>query len=306
MKILLIAGHGAGDPGAGGCGHREADLTRELVSLIVPKLRKYATVDVYNTNRSAFYDVQNGTFNIGSYDYVLEVHFNAFNGKAYGTEIFVTDSEQYTDVEQAIMNKLGKHFTKRGGSGVKVTNWLVIYTCKCLGISSALLETCFIDNKEDIAKYQANKESIAQGIVDGIAEGFQLKEGNAEQQPSNKPADHKKPSKPAKPGQPDQILAVGEKFVIDGVHRVDQVLDSMDSIWCEEMTGDGGNSIQAGPLTKCDKNGKKTKSQVFSVGDYWKCDKAFTVLAVDAPTNAVLANVGGREIWLYAGPLREV
>ena len=87
----------------------------------------------------------------------------------------MTDSEQYTDVEQSIMNKLGKHFVKRGGSGVKTTNWLVIYTCKCLGISSALLETCFIDNKADMAEYQANKESIAQGIVDGIAEGFQLK-----------------------------------------------------------------------------------------------------------------------------------
>ena len=150
MKILLIAGHGAGEPGASGCGYREANLTRELVNLIAPKLRKYATVDVYNENRSAFYDVQNGTFKIGKYDYVLEVHFNAFNGSGHGTEIFVTDSEQYTDVEQAIMNKLGKHFVKRGGSGVKVTNWLVIYTCKCLGISSALLETCFIDNKAEL------------------------------------------------------------------------------------------------------------------------------------------------------------
>ena len=71
MKILLIAGHGAGDQGASGCGYKEVNLTRELVNLIVPKLRKYATVDVYNVNRSAFYDVQNGTFKIGKYDYVL-------------------------------------------------------------------------------------------------------------------------------------------------------------------------------------------------------------------------------------------
>ena len=43
MKILLIAGHGAGDPGASGCGYKEANLTRELVNLIAPNLRKYAT-----------------------------------------------------------------------------------------------------------------------------------------------------------------------------------------------------------------------------------------------------------------------
>ncbi|WP_270618065.1 N-acetylmuramoyl-L-alanine amidase [[Clostridium] innocuum] len=60
MKILLIAGHGAGDTGASGCGYKETNLTRELVNLIAPKLRKYANVDVYNVNRSAFYDVQNG------------------------------------------------------------------------------------------------------------------------------------------------------------------------------------------------------------------------------------------------------
>ena len=96
---FAIAGHGAGDQGASGCGYKEVNLTRELVNLIVPKLRKYANVDVYNVNRSAFYDVQNGTFKISKYDYVLEVHFNAFNGSGHGTEIFVTDSEQYTDVE---------------------------------------------------------------------------------------------------------------------------------------------------------------------------------------------------------------
>ena len=38
--------YGAGDPGAG-CGYK-ANLTRELVNLIAPKLGKYATVDVYN------------------------------------------------------------------------------------------------------------------------------------------------------------------------------------------------------------------------------------------------------------------
>ena len=53
MKILLIAGHGAGDTGASGCGYKETNLTRELVNLIAPKLRKYANVDVYNVNRSA-------------------------------------------------------------------------------------------------------------------------------------------------------------------------------------------------------------------------------------------------------------
>ncbi len=72
------------------------------------------------------------------------------------------------------------------------------------------------------------------------------------------------------------------------------------------MTGNGGNSIPAGPLTKCDAKGKKTASQKFSVGDYFKCDETFTVLAVDKPTDAVKIKIGGREIWVYAKPLIEV
>ena len=79
---------------------------------------------------------------------------------------------------------------KRGGSGVKVTNWLVIYTCKCLGISSALIETCFIDNKADMVKIPGKqKESVARAFVDGIAERFQLKANSTEQKPGNKPAE---------------------------------------------------------------------------------------------------------------------
>lgn len=174
MKFLIIAGHGAGDPGATGYENRdsEANCTRELAALVVKKLKAYGVVDLYDTSRNAFADVQNGRFSIGKYDYVLELHFNSFNGSADGTEIFVTDRETDTDVEQEIMHKMSKFFKLRG---VKTTNFLVINTIKDKGISSALLETCFIDNKEDFEKYKANKNAIAQAIVDGIAEGFKLK-----------------------------------------------------------------------------------------------------------------------------------
>lgn len=176
FKILLISGHGAGDVGACGCGYQEYALTRELTNLVAKYLREYATVDIYNQNRNAFYDCQNGTFNIGKYDYVLEIHFNAFNGQAYGTEIFVTSSEKYTTVEQEIMNNMGEFFVKRGGTGVKVTDFLVIRTIKNRGISSALIETCFIDNAKDMATYKANMTKIAIAIVNGMVKGFGLGE----------------------------------------------------------------------------------------------------------------------------------
>lgn len=182
MKILLISGHGAGDVGACGNGYKEYNLTREVVNILAKKLKSYAKVDVYDQKRNAFYDCQNGTFKIGKYDYVLEIHFNAFNGKAYGSECYVTTREVGITVEQAIMKNMKKFFTLRDNDsifdGVKRTNFLVINTVKSRGMSGALLETCFIDNKNDMSIYQKNKDAICQGIVDGIVSGFGLKKSS--------------------------------------------------------------------------------------------------------------------------------
>lgn len=168
--------------GACGNGYKEADLTRELVNNLAKKLKQYATVDTYNQNRNAFYDVQNGKFSIGKYNYVLEIHFNASNGKGHGTECFVTTRENGITVEQAIMKNMSKFFTLRDNDsifdGVKRTNFLVINTVKNAGMSGALLETCFIDNKSDMNIYQKNKDKIAQAICDGIVSGFGLKKNS--------------------------------------------------------------------------------------------------------------------------------
>lgn len=177
MKILLIAGHGAGDCGAVGNGYKEADLTREIVKMIASKLRSVADVSIYDTNRNAFKDVRTGNFKIGQYDYALEVHFNAYNGVACGTEVYVTSLEKGIGVENAIMKRLGSLFAVRG---VKVKNYTVIHKIKRMGVSSALLEVCFIDNKEDMTIYAKNKDKIASLIADGIKEGFKLKDSDLE------------------------------------------------------------------------------------------------------------------------------
>lgn len=176
MKILLIAGHGGGDPGAVGCGYKEADLTREVVSLVKPKLSKYATVEVADTSVNWFKN--KSKLPLSGVDYVFEVHFNACvndakgNGVTTGTEIYVTHSEKGTTVEEKVVNGIASlGFENRG---VKRMNWSVINYCKSKGISSALLETCFIDDADDMKVYTAKKDAIAEAIVKGIVDGFGL------------------------------------------------------------------------------------------------------------------------------------
>ena len=185
MKVLLIAGHGAGDSGAVGNGYKEADLTRKIVAALELKLKKHCSVGVYPTSRNAYDDVQNGTFanhvpgGIRSYNYVFEVHLNSSaddpdgNGVTTGTEIYITSAEEGYTVETAILkNVCSMGFRNRG---VKRKDFSVIATCKNYGVSSALLESCFIDDQDDVDLLVPNIDEFAQKVVDGIAEGFGLK-----------------------------------------------------------------------------------------------------------------------------------
>lgn len=179
LNILLIAGHGDGDCGAIGNGYKEADLTREVCKLVKPMLDGYANVTIADTNRNWFnYFNKGGFFNFTAYDYVLEIHFNAGasdangNGATTGAEIYVTTSEKSYGVEAEIVKGISNiGFRNRG---VKRKNFLVINRVKNQGVSSALLEVCFIDDKDDMKLYQSKKSEIAKAIANGIIVGFSL------------------------------------------------------------------------------------------------------------------------------------
>lgn len=179
MRILLIAGHGDGDSGAIGNGYKEADLTREMVKLIAPRLLRYCDVDVADTSKNWYREIikKGAKFNFKIYDYVLEVHLNAIkpdNGdaKTKGTEIYITQAEKRATVEEKIV----KYISTLGlaNRGVKRKNYDLINHIKKQGVSAALWEVCFIDDADDMRIYNEQKGAIADAAVKGIAEGFKL------------------------------------------------------------------------------------------------------------------------------------
>ena len=178
LKILLIAGHGEGDPGAVSNGYQEAVLTREVVGKLKPQLEKYADVTIADTGKNWFTYKNRVTLDFSPYDYVLEIHFNAAandtkgNGKTTGTEIYITESEKTHGVETEIVNGISALGFKN--RGVKRKNWSVIARAKSQGVSSALLEVCFIDDLDDMKLYQAQKDNIVKSIANGVVKGFGL------------------------------------------------------------------------------------------------------------------------------------
>lgn len=197
LRILLIAGHGAGDPGACSNYGIEANETRRVVNELKSIFNGYeVVVDVYPIDRNAYADIGNGTLqvNFANYDYVLEVHFNsAANAAATGVEVWVTPIENGITVEQFIVNKVSAlGYPNRG---VKREDFRVIRTAKNRGISAALIETCFISNQGDMSRYNSNFSKLCNAIVEGVAEGFGInkKDGYVKPTPPQpQPTENKK------------------------------------------------------------------------------------------------------------------
>lgn len=181
MKILLISGHGGTpyDSGAVGNGYTEAVETRRMATAVAPLLRNYGfSVQMYDQSQDAYKVVtQGGSLPLSGVSYVMEFHLNAAandyggNGRTTGTEIFIHTNEKGDSVERAILKRVcALGFTNRGvkrSSGLAVLKHVYKH-----GISHALIETCFIDDKDDMTLYKSKFYEIAHAIADGVAEGF--------------------------------------------------------------------------------------------------------------------------------------
>lgn len=195
FKMLLIAGHGLNmdgsyDPGAVGCGYKEAVLTRELVKLIKAQADQNNLPCEVAPDRNYYdYFKRGNTYDFTPYTYVLEVHFNASpvhseakDGIKKGSMFYIDQSETGHSVEDTILEKLYSIGSVKAWDGVVVTQrqenyksgLMVQNRVRAQGVSHAVLETCFISDGDDIAWYQSKKQLIATKIVEGIINGFGL------------------------------------------------------------------------------------------------------------------------------------
>lgn len=181
MKILLIAGHGGTpyDSGAVGCGYTEAVETRRMADALAPLLKARGfEVAMYDQSKDAYKVVmQGGSLPLSDIGYVMELHLNSAandpngDGRTTGTEIYVHENEKGVTVEEAVLRRVcALGFKNRGVK--RSTGLAVLKHVKARGVSHALIETCFIDDKDDMALYGRQFDAIARAIADGVAEGF--------------------------------------------------------------------------------------------------------------------------------------
>ena len=219
-SVLIVSGHGQGDPGACSALGQEYLKTREFAAMVYNNLKREPNLkvtyyqngstgfDLYQRNKAALGGSAGAVKGTGSargtvksilsrssacaklweYDYVLEVHFNATgaagkdvggNGSIKGFGIYIN---QYKSAAmRGIDNKIVSNIRSTGmpiwgrGSGLYGSAGLLnARTCQELGVNYSLIETAFIDDRDDMNFYNSHKSSMANAVSSAIV-SFLLK-----------------------------------------------------------------------------------------------------------------------------------
>ena len=115
------------------------------------------------------------------YDYVMEVHFNATgyaakdvsgDGSAKGFGIYINQYKSGANrkVDQLLVSKIRRTgFQIWGGTGIFTSAGLLnARTCQELGVNYSLIETAFIDDRDDMVFYGSHKKQMAKAVAAAI------------------------------------------------------------------------------------------------------------------------------------------
>ena len=102
-----------------------------------------------------------GKANNAGVEMFVSIHFNAFNGQAYGTEVFAISQRGKIWANRVLEYIADLGFHNRG-----VKDGSHLYVVKNTIAPAILIECCFCDSAIDMEIY--NKESMAEAIFKGL------------------------------------------------------------------------------------------------------------------------------------------
>ncbi|WP_409069832.1 N-acetylmuramoyl-L-alanine amidase [Clostridium sp. FAM 1755] len=173
MKIGIDCGHTLSGPDHGAVGIKaESNLTREVGAKVISKLQAlgHTVIKCYKDTCSSLQDslsYRTNTANNNNVDLYVSIHFNAFNGSAYGTEIFTYGGNKFSEATSVLNNIVSLGYTNRG-----IKDGSNLYVIRNTKAKSMLIECCFCDNSGDMSRYNADKmaDAIVKGLVGKTAD----------------------------------------------------------------------------------------------------------------------------------------
>lgn len=196
MTLYLISGHGAGDPGAGGNGYNEADMTREISSRLkalggsqVVELDK--TIDWYRAGR-----VNRDLKNLVGNNPVLEIHLDSAGPDARGGHVIIKEGFKADSYDVNLAEFLKSFFPGRSNVIVARSNLANVNRAAANDINYRLMECCFISNSEDMQKLVSQMDDFCRGVLGA----FNI-EGGSQPTPQPTPQPEPTPNPAPKPEQ---------------------------------------------------------------------------------------------------------
>ncbi len=169
MKFGIDIGHNSPpDTGASGI-KQEDDLTKAVGTKLIKILKNqnHQVVDCTPSSASSVNDSLQKRVNIANTANVqvfVSIHFNAFNGKARGTEVYAISNTAKGIAQKVVTEIANLGFVNRG---VKDTAFFVL---RKTAMPAILVECCFCDSSRDMKIFDADEmaEAIAIGLIGRI------------------------------------------------------------------------------------------------------------------------------------------
>lgn len=165
MKLYLIAGHGAGDPGACGNGYTEAERVRALCS----KIKEFGGDNVVylDPNRDWYADNGISSLNISSSDCLLECHMDAGVSSARGGHVIIWGEYEPDKYDNNLAEMITGILPGRAQGIVKRTDLANAKRAvqHVPEINYRLCEFGFITNTTDVNIFNTNIELIAKRVL---------------------------------------------------------------------------------------------------------------------------------------------
>ncbi|MHB9909350.1 CBO1751 family endolysin [Clostridium botulinum] len=167
MKIGIDCGHTLSGFDYGAIGIKaESNLTREIGNRVISKLRAlgHTVIKCYKDTCSSLNDslsYRTNMANNNNIDLYVSIHFNCYNGNAYGTEVLTYGGKSFTEANRVLNNICALGYTNRG-----LKDGSNLYVLKHTKAKAMLIECCFCDNRNDMSRF--NAESMANAIVKGL------------------------------------------------------------------------------------------------------------------------------------------
>lgn len=162
-KAFVIAGHGAGDPGACANGFQEAAQVRKLAARM--QALGGSEVIVGDMNRNWYKDNGIGRGHCPKGVPVIELHMDSAGAGAKGGHVIIKEGFSPDAIDNALAAFIGGFFPGRSKTIVGRGNLANPNRAAAKGVNYRLVECGFISDAGDAAKFDSQIDELARGIL---------------------------------------------------------------------------------------------------------------------------------------------